>query len=168
MLVLENIHFDEKFSEVNIRQRMYEEKNFITLIINTEFYPSLVNEGIVSGNIEVKLDVSDINSIDDLVGKSFSGEIGSVSISVNNNGIWEHQSYDNFKIDIIKRDGRKLEFLLEADNCNIKTTAVMVSLYTTSTNINKLQEVFDLSDFYDVPVIKEIGNSKVSKYYFKN
>lgn len=167
MLKIENTNFLEKYTEINIRQRLYEGNNFITLIINTEFYPSLVNDGIVSGNIEVKLDLKNISSLDELVGKSFDGEIGKVTISVNNDGVWEHQTHDNFSVNITKRDGRSLSFLLETDNCKLDTNGVMVSLYTTSSSKEELENNFDLNDFYDNFVTKEIGNSKILKFYIK-
>ena len=60
MLKVKKIKFKEKFTEINIRQRMYKKKSFITLMINTEFYPSLVGDVLVSGVIEAKLDIKDI------------------------------------------------------------------------------------------------------------
>ena len=62
MIKIENSKFSEKFTEINIRQRMYENKSFITLIINTEFFPTIVGDNVVSGNIEIKLDVNEIKS----------------------------------------------------------------------------------------------------------
>ena len=61
MLKIEKSKFTEKFTEINIRQRMYKNKSFITLIINTEFYPSLVGENLVSGAVETKLDIKELN-----------------------------------------------------------------------------------------------------------
>lgn len=167
MLEIEKSNFSEKFTEINIRQRLYKEKNFITLMITTEFYPSLVGDRLVSGGIEVKLDIQDIKSLDDLVGKRYKGDIGSVVISVNNDGIWEHQTYNDFEVTISKRNGRKLMFELKTDNCILKTTGVMVSLYTTSSTEKQLRENFDLGDFYENPVVKTIGNNEVMKYFVK-
>lgn len=167
MLKIENVEFREKFTEINIRQRMYEGNSFITMVINTEFYPSLVKENIVSGVIEVKLDIDGIKSLDDLVNKSYDGDIGKVTISVNNNGIWEHDTKDKFKVEIKSRNGRELEFLLETDNCTLETTGILVSLYTTSTGNEELKKNFDLNDFYENSVDKEIGNSKIIKYFVK-
>ena len=167
MLKIENNNFKEKFTEINIRQRMYEGKNFITLIVNTEFFPSIVNDNVVSGVVEVKLDIENIKSLDDLVGKSYQGDIGKVTISVNNDGIWEHQTIDNFKFMIKDRKSRELKIILETVNCKLSTTGVVVSLYTTSTSEEKLKENFNLDDFYDKPISKEIGNNKVIKYFVK-
>ena len=36
MIKINNTEFEEKFTEINIRYRVFEEKNYITLIINTE------------------------------------------------------------------------------------------------------------------------------------
>lgn len=167
MLKIEKSKFSEKFTEINIRQRMYKKKSFITLIINTEFYPSLVGENLVSGAIEIKLDLEGIKSLDDLVGKSYKGDIGSITISVNNDGIWEHQSKDDFEIIIKKRDKRKLSFELKTDNCTLKTTGILVSLYTTSSIEKELSKNFSLDDFYDNPVVKSIGNNEIRKYFVK-
>lgn len=167
MLKIEKTKFSEKFTEINIRQRMYKKKSFITLIINTEFYPALVGENLVSGAIEVKLDIKDIKSLDDLVGKSYKGDMGSVTISVNNDGIWEHQSKNEFEIAITGRNKRKLSFELKTDNCTLKTTGIMVSLYTTSSTDEELSRNFSLDDFYENPVVKSIGNNEVRKYFVK-
>lgn len=167
MLKIEKSKFSEKFTEINIRQRIYKKKSYITLIINTEFYPSLVGDNLVSGAIEIKLDIEGIKSLDDLVGKSYKGDIGSITISVNNDGIWEHQSKDDFEIIITKRDKRKLSFELKTDNCTLKTTGILVSLYTTSSTEKELSKNFSLDDFYDNPVVKSIGNNELRKYFVK-
>lgn len=167
MLKIEKSKFSEKFTEINIRQRIYKKKSYITLIINTEFYPSLVGENLVSGAIEIKLDIEGIKSLDDLVGKSYKGDIGSITISVNNDGIWEHKSKDDFEITITKRDKRKLGFELKTDNCTLKTTGILVSLYTTSSTEKELSKNFSLDDFYDNPVVKSIGNNEIRKYFVK-
>lgn len=167
MLKVKKIKFKEKFTEINIRQRMYKKKSFITLMINTEFYPSLVGDVLVSGVIEAKLDIKDIKSLDDLINKSYSGDIGSVVISVNNDGVWEHQSYNDFSVSITGRKGRVLSFELTTDDCALKTNGVMVSLYTTSSSEKELSRNFDLKDFYEKPVIKTIGSNEVRKYFVK-
>lgn len=167
MLKIENTLFEMKYTEVNIRQRFYKGDNYITLLLNTEFFPTLVKDSIISGAIEAKIDIEGIKSLNDLVDKSYEGNIGSVTISVSNNGIWEHQNFSNFKVSFGKRNGRNIELLLETDNCNLETSAVMVSLYTTSSNENELKKNFDFSDFYDIKQVKEIGNSKILKYFIK-
>lgn len=167
MLKIENSEFREKFTEINIRQRLYEGVSYITLIFNTEFYPALVNDNVVSGALEIKLDIKGIKSLDELVQKSYKGDIGSVTISVNNDGVWEHMNQDNFSVDILKREGRELTFKLESDNCLMETTGVMVSLYTTSSSEKELSKNFDLKDFYERPVTKKIGKNEVFKYFVK-
>lgn len=167
MLKVQKTKFQEKFTEINIRQRMYQKKNFITLMVTTEFFPSLVGENLVSGVIEVKLDIEGIHSLDELVDKSYKGDIGSVTISVNNDGVWEYQTITNFEFSIKKRNGRELSIVLKTEFCELSTTGIMVSLYTTSSSEKDLKKNFDLSDFYEKPVIKEIGNSQVRKYFVK-
>lgn len=167
MLKIENTKFREKFTEINIRQRMYKKKSYITLMITTEFFPSLVGDNMVSGVVEVKLDVKDIHSLNDFNDKSYKGDIGSVTISVNNDGVWEHQTKDNFYLSISKRNGRELSFSLKTDNCELKTKGIIVSLYTTSSSKKELAKLFELGDFYEKPVVKEIGNSQIMKYFVK-
>lgn len=167
MLKIEKTEFEMKYTEINIRQRLYKGSSYITLLLNTEFFPTLVGNSIVSGAIEAKIDVEGITSLDDLVDKKYEGDIGSATISVNNNGIWEHQSYSKFKVKFGQRNGRNIEILLETDNTKLETKAVIVSLYTTSSNEDELKKNFDFSDFYDVKQVKEIGNSKVIKYFVK-
>ena len=168
MLKINDIKFQEKFTEINIRHRLYKGKSIITLIITTEFYPSLCNENIVSGVIEAKIDLQNINSLNDLVNKSYQGDIGSVTISVNNNGIWEHDTKDKFEINIKNRNKRKLDFKLKTDNCKLETKGTIVSLYTTSTSKKDLEKKFNLSDFYNNPIIREINNITVYKYFVKD
>lgn len=167
MLEIKGNNFKEKFTEINIRQRMYKNENFITLLINTEFFPSLVGENLVGGAIEVKLDIEGVSSIDELVGKSYKGDIGNVMISVNNGGVWEHQSQDNFFVNIVSRCGRELSFVLKTDECVLETVGIMVSLYSTSSSEEELKKNFDLSDFYDKSVVKVIGSNQVMKYFVK-
>lgn len=168
MLKIENTEFKTKFTDINLRQRIYENKSYLTLIITTEFYPTLVNENIVSGTIEAKVDIEDLHSLSELEDKSLKGDIGSVTISVNNDGIWEHQSQDNFQIKFGKKTGRELKLTLKTDNCSLSTNGTIISLYTTSTSKEVLESNFDLQDFYPNAVSKEIGKNKIFKYYTKD
>lgn len=167
MLEIQKNKFEIKYTDINIRQRIYQKDSYVTLIINTEFYPSLIEENVISGSIDIKLDLKNVKSLEDLVNTSYSGDIGSVTISVNNDGVWEHKSYDKFKISISKRNGKLLDFDLEAEDCKLKTKGRIISLYTTSTSQEELSQNFDLKDFQNFPITKEIGNSKISRYYIK-
>lgn len=167
MLKINETEFKIKFTEIHIRQRMYQGNSYLTLLITTEFFPTFVDQNVVSGAIEVKLDIKDIHSLDELEGKSYQGEIGNVTISVQNDGVWEHQSQDCFEVNIQKRHGRELEFTLLTDCCQLQATGTLVSLYTTNTSLKELKKQFDLSDFYEKPLEKEIGNHKIYKYYVK-
>ena len=163
MIKINNIKFEEKFSEANIRYRVFEDKNVITLIINTEFYPSVFKDNVVSGAIEAKIDIEGINKVDDLENTKYEGKIGNVTISVNNDGVWEHESYEDFKVEIKDINNRKIKLSIKTDTLNMNTTATLVSLYTTSTSREKLLKRFDLNNFYDKPVIRQIGNNEVYK-----
>lgn len=167
MLKIEKNDFKIKFTEVNIRQRMYEKESYITLMINTEFYPSLIEETVISGSIEIKLDLKNIKSLQDLINKEYDGDIGNVTISINNNGVWESDSKDKFSIKIKEINNKEIYFELKTENCTLKTTGTLVSLYTTSTSKEDLEKYFDLSEFHQNPIIKDIGNSKIYKYYLK-
>lgn len=167
MLNIQGNSFEIKFTEINIRHRMFEEESYITLLINTEFFPSLIDERVISGSIEVKLDIKGVKSISDLENKEYKGDIGNITISINNDGIWEHESKDDFEIKINKIQDRKIEFELKTDNCELNTLGTLISLYTTSTSYELLGKSFSLKDFHNKPIIKEIGNSKIYKYYLK-
>lgn len=167
MIKINNIKFEEKFSEANIRYRVFEDKNVITLIVNTEVYPSLFKDNIVSGGIEAKIDIEGINKIEDLENTKYEGKIGNVTISVNNDGVWEHESYEDFKVEIKDIKNRKIKLSIKTDTLNMNTTATLVSLYTTSTSREKLLKRFDLNNFYDKPIIRKIGNNEVYKYFIK-
>ncbi|MBQ2639981.1 MAG: hypothetical protein IJF92_04430 [Bacilli bacterium] len=166
MIKINNIKFEEKFSEANIRYRVFEDNNVITLILNTEVYPSLFKDNVVSGGIEAKIDIEGISSIKDLDNKSYKDN-GNITISVNNDGVWEHESYEKFKVEIKDIKNRKIKISLKTDTLDLNTTATLVSLYTTSTSREKLLKKFDLDDFYDKPIIRKINNSEVYKYFVK-
>ena len=167
MLKINNETFENKDTEINFRQRMYNKKSYITVNIMTEFYPSIVNERVISGSIDIKLDLNDIKSIDDLLDKKYAGDIGWVTISINNDGVWEHNICDKYEIELMSRKGKSLKFKLKTDNCVLNTEGTMVSLYTTSSTAKQLSKNFDLKDFLNNPIIKQIGNSTISRYFLK-
>lgn len=167
MLEIKKHPFKEKFTEINIRQRNYERKSFITVQFTTEFYPSIVNDQIVSGAIDLKLDLSDIHALDDLSLKKYQGDIGSLTISVNNNGIWEHQTLDQFEVTFGKREKNEIPFQIQAKDLVLDSVGTIVSLYTTSTAEKKLEKEFDLSDFYSQIIRKEIGKSTIIRFIAK-
>lgn len=167
MLKINNETFEIKYTEINFRQRMYNKKSYITVNIMTEFYPSIVNERVISGSIDIKLDLNDIKSIDDLLDKKYAGDIGCVTISINNDGVWEHNICDKYEIELMSRKGKSLKFKLKTDNCVLNTEGTMVSLYTTSSTAKQLSKNFDLKDFLNNPIIKQIGNSTISRYFLK-
>ena len=167
MLEIKKHSFKEKFTEINIRQRNYENQSFITVQFTTEFYPSIVNDQIVSGAIDLKLDLSDIHALDDLSSKKYEGDIGSLTISVSNNGVWEHQSLDRFEVIFGKREKNEIPFQIKAKDIIFNSVGTIVSLYTTSTSEKELEKVFNLSDFYTQVVRKEIGKSTIIRFIAK-
>lgn len=167
MLKIKNINFKEKFAEAHLRQRIYEGNSYITLMATIEFYPTLDNNCILSGAIDIKVDMKDIHSLKDLEDKKLKGDIGSVTISINNDDIWEHNKSDNFSIKLGKINGRELDFTLKTKECELSTTLELISLYTTSSKEEELKKVFSLDDFYSKTLEKKVGTSQIIKYFVK-
>lgn len=165
MLKIKNTEFKEKFTEINLRQRNYQDQSYITVQFTTEFYPKIVSDQIVSGAIDIKLDLSHIQSLDDLSEQKYKGEIGSITISINNHGVWEHQTVETFELSFGKRDADEISFVVRAKDLSFESIGTIVSLYTTSTD--RLDEVFEMKDFYPQVLKKEIGKSTISKYIVK-
>ncbi len=165
MLKIKDKKFQVKFIEMNLRERMYQEKSIVTLIINVEFYPEIFNDSVIYGAIEIKTDLENIHSLKDLVDKKYQGEIGNVSISICNDGVWESDSVDQFSISFGKLKTRMLEFSLRTDDIDLNDEGRIVSLYTTSNH--ELEKAFDLSDFSPIKIEKEIGKSNIIKYFIK-
>lgn len=167
MLKINNYEFDVKFSEINFRQRNYNGTSYLTVNITNEFYPELVNGNIVYGSIDIKIDLDQIRSINDLVGKTYDNDIGTIHMSVNNDGVWETNTLENFKVEFKNRDNKTLSFKITGKDFIYEDTSRMVSLFTTSTTKEELEKNFDLSDFYNETVKREMSKSVITKYYIK-
>ena len=165
MLKIKNINFKEKFAEAHLRQRIYEGTSYITLMATIEFYPKFVNDSILSGALDIKVDIKDIHSLKDLENKELSGNIGSVTISVNNDDIWEHEKSDNFSVKLGKIRNRELEIILKTEECKLNTKLELISLYTTSSKEEELKESFSLDGFYPKTLEKKVGTSQIIKYF---
>ena len=165
MLKIKNINFKEKFAEAHLRQRIYEGTSYITLMATIEFYPKFVNDSILSGALDIKVDMKDIHSLKDLEEKELKGEIGNVTISVNNDDIWEHEKNDNFFVKLGKIRNRELEIILKTKECELNTKLELISLYTTSSKEEELKESFSLDGFYPKILEKKVGNSQIIKYF---
>lgn len=165
MLKIKNINFKEKFAEAHLRQRIYEGTSYITLMATLEFYPKFVNDSILSGALDIKVDMKDIHSLKDLENKELSGNIGSVTISVNNDDIWEHEKSDNFSVKLGKIRNRELEIILKTEECELNTKLELISLYTKSSKEEELKESFSLDGFYPKTLEKKVGTSQIIKYF---
>ena len=165
MLKIKNINFKEKFAEAHLRQRIYEGTSYITLMATIEFYPKFVNDSILSGALDIKVDMKDIHSLKDLENKELSGNIGSVTISVNNDDIWEHEKSDNFSVKLGKIRNRELEIILKTEECELNTKLELISLYTPSSKEEDLKESFSLDGFYPKTLEKKVGTSQIIKYF---
>ncbi|MBS7020563.1 MAG: hypothetical protein KH135_01645 [Firmicutes bacterium] len=170
MLKLNQEAFQIQFSECNLRQRNYQDKSFVSISIQTSYYPKMVGKEIVNGTIEMTLDVSNIHSLFDLENKSYTEEEIKVAISTSRNGAWTHDTFYDGKVSFQKRHGNTIEFSLTSEKGNLvlETTATIVSLYTTSTKEKDLKKVFDMNDFYEIPIRKEIQTREILKYIAKN
>lgn len=167
VLKINNYKFEIKFSEINFRQRNYNGKSYVTVNITNEFFPTLVKENIVYGSCDIKIDLEGIKSIDDLVDKEYHGQIGTINISVNNDGIWETNAMEDFSIKFIKRENKHLFFQINGKDFIYEDSSRMISLYTTSTSKEELEKKFDLKDFYTKTIQREIGKSVITKYFIK-
>ena len=165
MLKIKNINFKEKFAEAHLRQRIFEGTSYITLMATIEFYHKFVNDSILSGALDIKVDMKDIHSLKDLENKELSGNIGSVTISVNNDDIWEHEKSDNFSVKLGKIRNRELEIILKTEECELNTKLELISLYTTSSKEEELKESFSLDGFYPKTLEKKVGTSQIIKYF---
>lgn len=168
MLTINDISFQVKSTEMNIKQRTYQGKSIITAEIMTEFFPKMVDGDVLSGAVTIKLDMTDVKSLDAMAQKKYRGEIGNVTLSVNKNGIWEHVSCSNFEFAFQERKGNQFAFEMHTKEpiCDLALTTTLVSLYTT--NDEKLKKQFQLDDFYATPITREIGTSSIKKYYVKD
>ncbi|MDD3341480.1 MAG: hypothetical protein PHN72_04775 [Bacilli bacterium] len=167
MLKIENHNFKIKSSETNLRQRLYQEESIISVQIMTEFFPQQVDEKIVSGAVDIKVDLQNIHSLSNLENKTYKGDIGNVTISVNNMGVWEHKSLDTFEITFGNKEGNDISYSVKAEGLLIEEKTTIVSLYTTSRDKETLSKHFDLKDFYETCTEREIGKSHIYKYYAK-
>lgn len=167
VLKINNYEFEIKFSEINFRQRTYNGKSYITVNIMNEFFPTLVKENIVYGSTDIKIDVEEIHSIDEFIGKEYNGQIGTIHISVNNDGVWETNAVEDFSVKFIKREKKNLFFQITGKDFVYEGSSRMVSLYTTSTSKEELEKKFNLKDFYTQTVQREIGKSTVTKFFIQ-
>lgn len=83
---------------------------------------------------------------------------------------WEHyDAYDGI-LTFQTRKKNQIAFTLESkkNELHIEGVATMVSLYTTSTKEKELKENFQMEDFYQTPIKKEIQKRTILKYFVKN
>ncbi len=150
-------------SEINIRHRYFEECNIITIGLRTSFYPILINDRIVHGTIEVSVDTDNVNSLRELNGKEFKE--GKLSVTLNEDGIWNTYKYNEFKLSFGEYEDNCVKVELELDEIELKKKSYVESIYTF--NEENLNKHFDMSDFYDKKIIKQMSNKEIIKYYTK-
>lgn len=160
MLNIKNNKFLVKFCEMNMKQRLYEGESFVSLEIKTDFYPRVCEDLLISGSINITIDC-DIKSINDLNEKVYKD--GKVLISLNEDGVWTTYTYYDFSFKVKDVVSNNVSFELELEECSLNETAYVTSLYSVSNK--NLSDYFDLSIFYDKPIIKQLSSATIVKYY---
>ena len=157
MLKIKKAPFQVQSIELNMRQRTFEKESIVSLMMDLSFYPRELDGEIVSGSISVVVDTNQIHCLNDLEQKTFDQEV-KVSCAISRNGFWEHyDAYDGI-LTFQTRKKNQIAFTLESkkNELHIEGVATMVSLYTTSTKEKELKENFQMKDFYQTPIKKEI------------
>lgn len=169
MLTIKNTPFQVQSIELNLRQRTYEKKSIISLMLDLSFYPRELDGEIVSGSISVVADTNQVHCLNDLEQKTFDQEV-KVSCAISRNGFWEHyDAYDGI-LTFQTRKQNQIAFTLESkkNELHIEGVATMVSLYTTSTREEELKKQFQMNDFYTISIQKGIQKRTILKYFVKN
>lgn len=167
MILIRDTEVKQKSCEMNLKQRMYQEESIVTVQIMTEFFPTMIQSQLVSGAIEVNLDTSNIHSLSDLENKEYAGKVGRATISVCNEGIWEHNNLYDFKVKFGKRKQDEITVFIELEDCKLEVVATIVSLYTTSSTEKSIKNNFDMTEFYEKPTKRQVGKNMILKYYVK-
>ena len=165
MLKIKGYQFEVKSVEMNLKQRNYQNESIISTEIMVEFFPSVYEDAVISGAVQIIMDTNEIHGLDDLNEKTYEGKIGKVILSINKDGIWEHKNIYDYKLLFQNRKKNKIAFSCKGEDFILKETATIVSLYTTSTK--DLEKVFEMKDFYPNRMEKQIGKSTISKYVVK-
>lgn len=168
MFTVKEHEVEVKVNEMNFKQRMYQNKSIVTVQMMVDFYPTLIDESIISGGVDIKLDIEELKSIHELENKNYKGKVGFVSISINNHGVWEYLNLEEFEVSFGSIHGNKIEVAFRCQEVSFDLEMTMCSLYTTSSDEETLKRVFDLKDFYSEPVKSIINKRTISKYYLYN
>lgn len=169
MLKLKGHEVEVKMQELNFKQRMYKEESIVTVQMMVDFYPMMIDNSIISGGVDIKLDIAGLKSIHELEEQTYEGKVGYVTVTINNHGNFEYLNLEEFKVSFGKINGNKIAVKFEANKQEEVTFEMdmnMVSLYTTG-DASKLEEVFELKDFYEEPIETMIQNRKISKYFVR-
>jgi hypothetical protein len=167
MIKIENTKFDIGTKEIEIKQRMFEGESIVSIQLRTSFYSNLFNDNIVSGSVDVVVD-DKIKCLDDLSNKKYCNT-GKLTFTKSIDGKWETETYYDFKIEFKERKHNKIKVEIKCNKANMKleTKCFITSLYTTTSTKKEIEKHFDLKDFYDLPIVKELSKSTISKYIVK-
>lgn len=167
MILIRNTEVKQKSCEMNLKQRMYQKESIVTVQIMTEFFPTMIGTQLVSGAVEVNVDTNNIHSLSDLENKEYEGKVGRATISVCNEGIWEHNNLYDLKVKFGTKNKDEIPVTIELEDCKLEVVPTIVSLYTTSSTEKSVQKNFDMTEFYEEPMKREIGKNTILKYFVK-
>ncbi len=85
---------------------------------------------------------------------------------MNEDGIWNTYNYNDFTLEFGKVNKNKVEMKLSLDEILVDTKSTIVSLYTF--NEEALKKNFNLDNFYEKSVVRQMSNKEIYKFYVKN
>lgn len=170
VLKLKNEEFDVQSTEIELKQRMYQEESVVSVQISTTFYPKMANGKIVNGNIVITTDIPSLKSLSELEGKTFEGDSCKARFSISTDGIWDSSTFYDCKVVFGIKEKNKIPCICSCakGDCELDVVGTLISLYTMSTKEDILKTVFDMNDFYEKPIIKEINQKQILKFIVKN
>lgn len=170
MLIIDKEKFEIQFSDMEIKQRLYNEESIISIQVHTNFYPKMLDKKIISGSIDLTIDVTSLKNIKDIEGKNYSGDNVKLLTSISRNGKWETNTYYDVVVSIKEKNDNKFKIEIQSNEANIKMDGKtrLTSLYTTSMTEESVKDNFELEDFYPNPVIKEINGRAILKFIAKS
>lgn len=168
MLQLKGQTYQVASAELNLRQRMYQKESIVSIQAQIAFYPRQVEDHIVSGAMEIVVDTP-LRSLDDLTKQVYQGKIGKIVVSWNMDGVWKSETYYEFQVSFQKRKQNRIELQVEESSKQIVAALplTIVSLYTTSSSEAELKNLFEMEDFYDLPIRNTIRDRVILKYIVK-
>lgn len=163
MLKIKDNKFQVSTAELNLRKRTFEGQEIVSLQFQINFYPKQVNEEIVSGTVEVVVDIDDFKELNDINNQTYKGP-GKVQASVQINSVWETETYYDFTLTLGMRKKNQIEVTLveKSNTVSFKLPVTIISLYM----VNPKEEYLS-DDYYKIPIRKTINGKEIVKYIVK-